>query len=101
MKLVNLLKSAAWAVVIVSLLSIVWILSGIYHRPDGKKARAAAAPVPAPDYEIETVYEVGQKLLMPRTRSDDPDYAGWNWCAADCLRAFRRFQRKWNSITGG
>ena len=48
MKLVNLLKTAAWAVVIVSLLSIVWILSGIYHRPDGKKVRAAAAPVPAP-----------------------------------------------------
>ena len=48
MKLVNLLKTAAWAVVVVSLLSIVWILSGIYHRPDGKKVRAAAAPVPAP-----------------------------------------------------
>ena len=48
MKLVNLLKTAARVVVIVSLLSIVWILSGIYHRPDGKKVRAAAAPVPAP-----------------------------------------------------
>ena len=48
MKLVNLLKTAAWAVVIVSLLSIVWILSGIYHRPDGKEVRAAPAPVPPP-----------------------------------------------------
>ncbi len=47
MKLVNLLKTAAWAVVIVSLLSIVWILSGIYHRPDRKEVRIAA-PVPAP-----------------------------------------------------
>ena len=47
MKPVNLLKTAAWAVVIVSLLSIVWILSGIYHRPDRKEVRTAA-PVPPP-----------------------------------------------------
>ena len=47
MKPVDFLKTAAWAVVIVSLLSIVWILSGIYHRPDGKEVRIAA-PVPAP-----------------------------------------------------
>ena len=48
MKPVNLLKTAAWTVVIVSLLSIVWILSGIYHRPDGKTVRTVAVPVPAP-----------------------------------------------------
>ena len=48
MKPVNLLKTAAWAVVIVSLLSIVWILSGIYHHADRKTVRPSAAPVPAP-----------------------------------------------------
>ena len=47
MKLMNVLKAAAWGVVIFSLLAIVWILSGIYHRPNGK-----GDPVPmlsAPD----------------------------------------------------
>ena len=33
MFVIKLLKAAAWTVVVVSLLSIVWILSGIYHRP--------------------------------------------------------------------
>ena len=36
MKLVNILKAAAWGIVIISLLAIVWILSGIYHRPKGE-----------------------------------------------------------------
>ena len=31
---IKLLKAAAWTVIVVSLLSIVWILSGIYHRPE-------------------------------------------------------------------
>ncbi len=48
MKPLNLLKIAVRTVAIVSLLSIVWILSGICHRPDGKGDRAVPAPLPAP-----------------------------------------------------
>ena len=33
MKLVNVMKTAAWTVAVGSLLSVVWILSGIYHHP--------------------------------------------------------------------
>ena len=44
MKLLDVLKAAAWGIVIFSLLSIVWILSGLYHRPDGMSNQEPAAP---------------------------------------------------------
>lgn len=47
MKPVNILKAAAWGIVIFSLLAIVWILSGIYHRPNG--AGEPVVMLPAPD----------------------------------------------------
>lgn len=46
MKPVNILKAAAWGIVIFSLLAIVWILSGIYHRPNGEGEPAAMLSAP-------------------------------------------------------
>ena len=50
MKPENILKAVARVVVIGSLLSIVWILSGIYHSSAGKTVQVSAMPaaVPAP-----------------------------------------------------
>lgn len=51
----------------------------------GTSTRPAFAPraytptlgvVPAEEYEIETAYEVGQTLLFPVMRDDDPEYSG-------------------------
>ena len=42
-------------------------------------------PPRTPDYDLETAYTVGQKVLFPYYRADAPEYAGDYWLAADAF----------------
>ena len=56
-------------------------------EPKAWTPQEAVSPEPAPDYALETVYEVGQKLVYLYWRREDPDYAGFAWLPAQLLPA--------------